>query len=387
MRTRSGEHGITLLEVVITLALTAVLVPVIGGVLWEFQRIPARTVPRLPISQEMRIATTWIRLDANKAQSFEAGTGDVYGTFRWLDFSTFPATRHKVVYFWEEGSELNPAATDSPLNYGVLYRQPYTEGVSEPKIPLNRHLATSTDLTFAVTEEEHEANSLSTKRVLKVEMTATIEGGAFGTLQESTTSTVMLRPEQTDALEHVYYFLHNDPTPPSGNTNSQTDLTLDLTESTGATLYNYDTDRDSELGLKLSHSSNPAESDNTKFQEWTSAPLSSSLTIDGRMSLFIAAASFEFETSKDQFVLATVKDQDPSPGGSETRIGDRGSVGFSAENPWSLITVHFDDVVYTIPSGHELVVMVQFADDSDAEGMIAYDTTSYLAFLMLPTQP
>ena len=43
-------------------------------------------------------------------------------------------------------------------------------------------------------------------------------------------------------------FWHNDPTPPVGDTASHTELSMDGTEPTGETLYNYDTDRDSATG-------------------------------------------------------------------------------------------------------------------------------------------
>ena len=375
----------TLVEVAVTLAIFGIVLPVVGGILWQFQTTPSRNSARLPIQQEMRVATTWIRLDANKAQSFEAGTGDTYGTFRWLDFSTFPATRYKVVYTWDEGTEVNPAATASPLNYGILHRQPSTDGVAEAKIPLIRHLAATTDATFTIDEEVHEANSESTKRVLTVNMTATIDAGADGTLQESTTLTAEHRPEQTDPLEHLYYFLHNNPTPPTGDTTSQTNLPLDLVAPTATTLFNYDTDRDSEPGIQLIRSSDPAETDDTKLQEWVSATLSSTTTIDARMSVFIAAAGKGF-VEKDMVLLATVLDLDPGSG-EKTKIGDRASESFASQSTWSLISVHFDKVTYTVSAGHKLVVMVQFAPESGDEGMVAYDTTSYVAFLMVPTQP
>ena len=383
--TMARDAGFTLIEIVLTMAVAGLLIPIIAGIVWQFQRIPDSTVARLHIQQEMRVATTWIRMDGNKAQSFEAGTGDVYGTFRWLDFSTFPATRHKVAYFWEEGSEVNPAAVAPPFNFGVLYRQPDAEGVAESRVPLIRHVANKSDVAFIISEEEHEVNS-STKRVLTIDMTATIEGGALGTVQASTTLTAELRPEQTEPLEHLYFFLHNNPTPPVGNTNAQTDLPLDLAKPTSTTLFNYDADRDTQPGLQLIRSNNLVDTDATKFQEWVSGPLSGPVTIDGGMTLFIAAAGLNFEIDKNMSLLAAVKDLDPG-GGGESTIGDPGSEGFSSEATWSLVTVHFDRVIYTIPTGHKLVLRVQFAEESGAEGMIAYDTSSQLAYLMLPTQP
>ena len=348
-----SSRGLTLVELAVSLAISGLILAAVAGALYQFQRTPDRQNQRVVLNQELREATTWIRRDANKAQSFQALTSTTYGTFRWLDYSTFPPTRHEVDYFWEEGNELNPSATESPFNYGVLYRQVTEEGVAELRMPLARHVLTTTDISFTVTDADHELNSFSTKRVLSVTATSTFGGGIAGGLQETTTLDVEFRPEQTDALEYIYYFLHNNPTPPTGNTSSQIDLPFDLTQPTSTTLFNYDTNRDSEDGLLLIRSGKPTETDTTKFQDWVTDALTSSLTIDGRMSLFLAAAAAGFATDKAISVLATVQDIDTASS-TETIIGERAEAAFNSESSWTLITMHFNNVVYTIASGHKL---------------------------------
>ena len=47
------------------------------------------------------------------------------------------------------------------------------------------------------------------------------------------------------------FYLHNDPSPPSGDTVSQDPLPLNKLPALGGTLYNYDTDRDGDAGLLI----------------------------------------------------------------------------------------------------------------------------------------
>ena len=155
-----------------------------------------------------------------KAQSFQTATPPSFGTFRWLDFSSFPPARHKVSYFWEDE---------------VLYRQPSTDGELEPRIPLARNVSSSADVSFSVTESEHPSNRFSTERLLTAKMTSTIDAGFLGTIAETTTLTVELRPEQSDVLDYLYFYLHN--TPPVADTLSQLDLPLDQVKPTNSTLY------------------------------------------------------------------------------------------------------------------------------------------------------
>ena len=96
---KRGQQGWGLLETVIVLAICGLLLSSLGPTLWQFQRLPNWASAQLVVLPELRNAGEWIRLDANKAQSFAAGTGGSYGTFRWLDYATFPATSYEVQYY------------------------------------------------------------------------------------------------------------------------------------------------------------------------------------------------------------------------------------------------------------------------------------------------
>ena len=68
------------------------------------------------------------------------------------------------------------------------------------------------------------------------------------------------------------WHLHNNPSPPTGDTSSQAVLSIDWTSPTATTLYNYDTDRDGDVGLYMAKGGGgPTESDASKMQVWRTA--------------------------------------------------------------------------------------------------------------------
>jgi len=110
-----------------------------------------------------------------------------------------------------------------------------------------------------------------TDRVLTITIKATTEGNEDDNpITKIASVDIALRPGQINPIDFQYYFLHNNPSPPSAGTTSQTDLSLDLTQPTATTLYNYDTNRDLVDGLRLVRSSETEETDNTKHQDWVS---------------------------------------------------------------------------------------------------------------------
>jgi hypothetical protein len=225
--------------------------------------------------------------------------------------------------------------------------------------------------------------------VLTVDVTGTVEGRPQQTLRQTKTVKVELRPEQLSPLEYQFFFLHNNPTPPTADTNSQATLPLDFTQSTATTLFNYDANRDANPGLFLVRG--PAGGkldlpDTAKFQDWATAAQTSPMTIDGRVTLFISVAAFAFEVGKLNKLGGWLLDLNPATG-AFVQIVQRGEVSYTSQATWTAASMHFRPTVYTIPQGHKLMLRVQFDGISEAEGMVAFDTTGQLSLLSVPTQP
>lgn len=179
------------------------------------------------------------------------------------------------------------------------------------------------------------------------------------------------------------YYLNNNPTPPSGNTNAQAILPMNPGAPTQATLFNYDQDRDGVGGLLiLSGGSGVDEADSTKYQVWRSGAL-----LD---DLHLGSVDIDFWSGVQNFTLATtgsatfyLRDFD---GSSHTEIGN----DFLFDGDWQGAsgtfvrrTASIGPLDYTIPEGDELEVKL-IVDSSAVNNMwFAYDTLTYQAVVQV----
>ena len=369
-----NQAGLTLIEVVVGLAITGLILGSIAGVLVRVQRVPDEGAARLTLVQELRRTSTFLRTDANMALSFATGVEPEYGTFYWFDFAIYPPTRRSAAYYWDDG---------------MIYREAAIDGVTDSLLPLMRHASSASDVSFTITPLPHPQAAASTERLLTVSLTGTKEGRYTDPVQESTTLTAELRPEQLSTGNHELFFLHNDPTPPIADTSSQTALPLNATEPTAVTLFNYDEDRDDEPGLRLRKSRKGGdidEDDPDKYQDWETANLAAPMTVDGRASLFFDAAEDEFEDEELITIGAWLLDYDPAVD-TFALIISRSVVSFTPTEDWSEVSIHFRPTVYTLPAGHRLRVRLQVDGISEEESRIAYDTIGHLSLLSVPVQP
>jgi hypothetical protein len=181
------------------------------------------------------------------------------------------------------------------------------------------------------------------------------------------------------------YYLHNNPSPPTGNTASQTNLPLNETAPTATTLYNYDTNRDASAGLLIAKGgSGASEADTTKYQSWRTAALGSSLTINGTVDVILWSAIKDFGLNKQGSVRVFLRDYN---GSSYTEICN-GTLTQSnwqgGSSTWVSKTISFTCSSYTIPAGNRLEVKLIVNASADDSMGFAYDTTSYDSRAVLP---
>ena len=126
------------------------------------------------------------------------------------------------------------------------------------------------------------------------------------------------------------YRLHNNPTPPVGDTQYQHPLPTDLTMPTATTLYNYDEDSASyPPGRTIQKGDEPCtQTDQVKYQNWRTDPLVSGYHIDGTVEFDIWLALVGFQTDKTGVFNVCVRDKN---GGSYTTIVDK-TVTLDPEN-------------------------------------------------------
>jgi len=185
----------------------------------------------------------------------------------------------------------------------------------------------------------------------------------------------------------IVYQLHNNPTPPTGNTNMQASLPMDVTTPVAVTLYNYDQDRDAYPGrLVLKGASGASESDLTKYQNWRSAQLASPLAIDGSVTLDFWSAIKDFGTNKRGSVTAYLRDFNPASS-TYTEIANATltvSNWQGGSGSWVLKSLSISVSNYTLATGRRLELKLIVTGLSDDEMWFAYDTVTYPSSLTLP---
>ena len=180
-------------------------------------------------------------------------------------------------------------------------------------------------------------------------------------------------------------YLHNNPTPPTADTNSQAVLPTDTTPPSATTLYNYDLNRDGFAGLFITKGGAGAgEADLTKHQVWRSGALSSGLSIVGTVTIDLWGALKDFGLSKAGEVTVFLRDYD---GASYTEIGNGtllDSDWQGGSSTWVMKTITISGLNYTIPVGNELEVKLIVGGNSGDDMWFAYDTTSYSSVVKFP---
>ncbi len=110
---------------------------------------------------------------------------------------------------------------------------------------------------------------------------------------------------------------------------SQHPLPTDEVMPTATTLYNYDTDRDSEVGRLIQKADETCtQTDGAKYQDWRTDPLASDYHIDGTVEFDIFLAIMDFRTDLTGVFNVCVRDKN---GGSYTTIVDK-TVTLDPEN-------------------------------------------------------
>ena len=185
----------------------------------------------------------------------------------------------------------------------------------------------------------------------------------------------------------TWYFLHNSPTPPTGNTTAVNNLTMNATTPTQATLYNYDTAADSLPGRRLLKSgTGPTDATLTRYANWRSAAFASAKTINGTVVLSLWSGISGFTLNAQGTIVAYLRDFNPS-GSTYVEIANATltDANWQAGTAnWVLKRINIAVSNYALAVGHVLEVKVETTAASSANMVIAYDTTGYPSALSVP---
>jgi hypothetical protein len=193
-----------------------------------------------------------------------------------------------------------------------------------------------------------------------------------------------------NALASSYwtYYLHNNPTPPTGNTTAQANLTATTTAYTQPTLYNYDTNCDNRTGRLLTRLNPPAPGNTTncRYVNWRLPVQTAALALSGSVTADVWSATQTNRANRTGSIIAYLRDYNPAGAGSYVEIANATYTGTYAmgrtfyERP---ITIAISGT-YTVAIGHRLELKLESPRaTSQHDMMVAYDTTGYPSYLRL----
>lgn len=112
--------------------------------------------------------------------------------------------------------------------------------------------------------------------------------------------------------ETLTYYLHNNPTPPTGDTDAQVNLPMDEVQPTATSLYNYDQDYDSNVGRRIEESAGgPDGLELKEYQNWQTTPYDNDTHLQGTVivNLLVAPDGFNYDNAGSFRVY--LRDYDP----------------------------------------------------------------------------
>jgi hypothetical protein len=207
-----------------------------------------------------------------------------------------------------------------------------------------------------------------TRLVLARLTDATAVGGTFATGTWSTPTT---------------WYLHNNPTPPAGNTTAQFNLSLSPTVPTAATLFNYDTNCDSRAGRSLVRGSGlVTEATVCRFATWLSPPLAEARTLDGRATLEVWARKTA-AGGTNPTLRAFLRVFDPATSTYLELGAANETVVANPTQPWVDIDLSWTLASVTVPAGRRIEIRL-VATGGTRNVEIAYDAQISPSALTLP---
>jgi hypothetical protein len=182
-------------------------------------------------------------------------------------------------------------------------------------------------------------------------------------------------------------YLHNNPSPPTGNTIAKYDLSATAVVPTASTLYRYDTDGANRAGRGLVRTAAPGPGLATAFAyaNWLTPAFASDFTILSTATVGIWSATNTAAANRTGSIVAYLRDYDPV---ARTYV-DVGSATYTAVHRTgrtyysSPITIS-RATPYVVAAGHRLELKIEAPAATAATDMlVAYDTVTYPASIAL----
>jgi hypothetical protein len=176
------------------------------------------------------------------------------------------------------------------------------------------------------------------------------------------------------------YYLHNNPTPPTGNTTAQYNLTMTATVPTATVLRNYDTNGANRPGRGITRNNPPSPGLLTalRYVNWRTPALPAGLTLSGAVTVDVWSATNTTAARRNGSLIAYLRDYNPSAG-TYVEIANATYTALYAAGRTYYETAISVTVApaYTLAAGHMLEMKLESPSATSQNNMlVAYDTTT-----------
>lgn len=117
-----NDRGLTILEMVISLALIAAITVPIAMAIRVFLFLPGQGADEFDVMNRLRNAAQIIAVDARQSETFTAGSNPTYATFTWVDYINPAQPSYTVRYYYSSADKelLRDASTGGPVSTQVM---------------------------------------------------------------------------------------------------------------------------------------------------------------------------------------------------------------------------------------------------------------------------
>jgi hypothetical protein len=178
------------------------------------------------------------------------------------------------------------------------------------------------------------------------------------------------------------WYLHADPTPPSGPTDARDPLPMDATPPTATVLHNYDQDRDDGPGLLLVKGPGLNDTNPNRTQRWAGPVTTAPSVVQGAADVILWSATADFSDRRRGAIVVGLYDCDAGLA-SCTLLSNGGANARPWPAEWSPITVDLGTVDHTLAAGRRLMVKLAVQGSAERDLRFAYDTVDHPARLRI----
>ncbi|MGD0019144.1 MAG: SipW-dependent-type signal peptide-containing protein [Candidatus Limnocylindrales bacterium] len=182
------------------------------------------------------------------------------------------------------------------------------------------------------------------------------------------------------------FYLHNNPTPPTGNTTAQVNLVMNATVPTATTLYQYATNCAARAGRRITRAApNPNQATVCNYENWRTPALATAMTLSGTVTMDVWATTDAANANRTGVLVAYLRDYNPT-GGTYVEIGNATN---TYVYPVGRTTFYERAIAvavtgtYTVAAGHQLEIKLEASNAGQNAMLVAYDTTAYKSYLRI----